>query len=301
MTTFPTKLGFMGRTGTGSMTGPHARPCSRSLTLCRFSRHSAGLKPLTPSRGIVARGPSGPGRISQGTFRCTACVVSDASILRAIARLRILCQELRLASDAATLELHARAIGLSRLDVRRGKRYVGWPDLQRLRADEVRARRDGKGDRLAASANPSPRHQPPCDATSEGEANMAGLKKIVGVTLAVVLVTALVVYVLRPSATPTTTSTAEPGTPTVQPPPTDQGTCRDQGHGHHDSECDNATGSGHDSDRDNDTDDHDGASGHSDDNETNDHEGHDGESDQNAAGHNGDGHDSDQNLGDDNS
>src|SRR5881397_1860427 len=69
MTTFPTKLGFMGRTGTGSMTGPHARPCSRSLTLCRFSRHSAGLKPLTPSRGIVARGPSGPGRISQGTVR----------------------------------------------------------------------------------------------------------------------------------------------------------------------------------------------------------------------------------------
>src|SRR5436309_2048758 len=165
MTTFPTKLGFMGRTGTGSMTGPHARPCSRSLTLCRFSRHSAGLKPLTPSRGIVA----------------------------------------------------------------------------------------------------------------------------------VVLVTALVVYVLRPSATPTTTSTAEPGTPTVQPPPTDQGTCRDQGHGHHDNECDNATGSGHDSDRDNDIDDHDGASGHSDDNETNDHEGHDGESDQNA------GHDSDQDLGDDDS
>ena len=130
---------------------------------------------------------------------------------------------------------------------------------------------------------------------------MAGLKKIVGVTLAVVLVTALVVYVLRPPAMPTTTSTAEPGTPTVQPPPTDQGTCRDQGHGHHDSECDNATGSGHDSDRDNDIDDHDGASGHSDDNETNDHEGHDGESDQNAAGHNGDGHDSDQDLGDDDS
>jgi len=130
---------------------------------------------------------------------------------------------------------------------------------------------------------------------------MAGLKKIVGVTLAVVLVTALVVYVLRPPAMPTTTSTAEPGTPTVQPPPTDQGTCRDQGHGHHDSECDNATGSGHDSDRDNDTDDHDGASGHSDDNERNDHEGHDGESDQNEAGHIGDGHDSDEDLGDDDS
>ena len=41
---------------------------------------------------------------------------------------------------------------------------------------------------------------------------MAGLKKIVGVTLAVVLATALVAYMLRPSATPTTTSTsARPG------------------------------------------------------------------------------------------
>ncbi len=127
---------------------------------------------------------------------------------------------------------------------------------------------------------------------------MAGLKKIVGVTLAIVLVTALVVYVLRPSATPTTTSTvAEPGTPTVQPPPTDQGTCREQGH--HDGECGNATGSGHDSDRDNDTDDHNGTSGHSDDNETSDHEGQDWESDQNEAGHNGDGHDSDPEHGDD--
>src|SRR3989454_5807554 len=301
MTTFPTKLGFMGRTGTGSMTGPHARPCNRSKTSCRFSRHVAGLKPLPPRGGSwrgVRAAPAVFLREPSGVRRVLFLTCVDSSRDHAPSNP---CQGWRLASDAGTLELHARAIGLSRLDLRRGKRYVGWPDLPRLRADEVRARRDGKGDRLAASANPSPRHQPPCDATSEGEADMAGLKKIVGVTLAVVLVTALVVYVLRPSATPTTTSTAEPGTPTVQPPPTDQGTCRDQGHGHHDSECDNATGSGHDSDRDNDTDDHDGASGHSDDNETNDHEGHDGESDQNAAGHNGDGHDSDQNLGDDDS
>ena len=105
---------------------------------------------------------------------------------------------------------------------------------------------------------------------------MAGLKKIVGVTLAVVLVTALVVYALRPSATPTTTSTAEPGTPTVQPPPTNQGTCPDEDDGHHDTDCDNATGSGDDSDQDDETDDHDGTSGHSDDDETNDHESHDG-------------------------
>src|SRR2546427_12489543 len=40
---------------------------------------------------------------------------------------------------------------------------------------------------------------------------MARLKKLVGLTLAVVLATALVAYMLRPSATPTTTSnTTEP-------------------------------------------------------------------------------------------
>src|SRR5207244_12684704 len=53
-------------------TGPLAPPSSRSQILCRFSRHVAGLKPFTPSRGIVARGPNGPGRISQGTFRWAA-------------------------------------------------------------------------------------------------------------------------------------------------------------------------------------------------------------------------------------
>src|SRR5207245_9424896 len=71
-TTSPTKLGSTGRTGTGSTTGPRAPPSSRSQILCRFSRHVAGLKPFTPSRGIVARGPNGPGRISQGTFRWAA-------------------------------------------------------------------------------------------------------------------------------------------------------------------------------------------------------------------------------------
>ena len=111
---------------------------------------------------------------------------------------------------------------------------------------------------------------------------MAGLKKIVGVTLAVVLATALVAYMLRPSATPTTTSTAQPGNPTVQPPPTDQGTCRDRSTGLHETGCDNETGEGHDSDHDNETGDHEGTGGHSDDNEADDHDGHDWESDDSA-------------------
>lgn len=85
---------------------------------------------------------------------------------------------------------------------------------------------------------------------------MAGLKKLVGVTVAAVVIAALVVYVLRPAATPDTSSAVVnvPGgnprtgdgnghhggtgtTPVVQPPTDDHGNCTDHDHGH-----DNDTG-----------------------------------------------------------
>src|SRR2546425_246455 len=59
-TTFRTKLGSMGRTGTGSTTGPHALPCSRSKTLCRFSRHVAGTQTLSPLAGDRGAGSQRP-------------------------------------------------------------------------------------------------------------------------------------------------------------------------------------------------------------------------------------------------
>ena len=108
---------------------------------------------------------------------------------------------------------------------------------------------------------------------------MAGLKRLVGVTLAVVLVTAWVVYVLRPSATTTTSVVNEPGTPTVLPPG-DLGACRDQPHGLYPAGCHPSsatdTGSGG-SGKDNETDDH---------NETGDHHSDDGDHD----GNDNDGH-----------
>src|SRR2546425_7614449 len=65
--------------------------------------------------------------------------------------------------------------------------------------------KDGTDDRTAVlrDADPSPRHQPPCDATYKrrGE-HMARLKRLVGITLAVVIAAALVIYVLRPTASP---------------------------------------------------------------------------------------------------
>jgi len=91
---------------------------------------------------------------------------------------------------------------------------------------------------------------------------MAGLKRLVGVTLAVILVTALVVYVLRPSATTTPSVVNEPGTPTVQPPPGDQGTCRDQPHGLYPAACHPSSGTGSGSGSGNDTEDDHGTGDH---------------------------------------
>lgn len=90
---------------------------------------------------------------------------------------------------------------------------------------------------------------------------MAGLKRLVGVTLAIVIATALVIYVLRPAASPGTSNVvvSDPDATTGHPrgghnlpprgdqsqPPSDDGTCaNDHGHGHghghgngHDKDC----------------------------------------------------------------
>ena len=125
---------------------------------------------------------------------------------------------------------------------------------------------------------------------------MAGLKRLVGVTLVVILVTALVVYVLRPSATTTPSVVNEPGTPTVQPPPGDLGTCRDQPHGLYPAAChpSSGTGSGSGSGSGNDTDDDHGTGDH--------HSGHGHDKDKDHGhghewGESGD-HDDDNNHGD---
>lgn len=99
-----------------------------------------------------------------------------------------------------------------------------------------------------------------------------GLKKLVGVTLAVVLAAALAIYVLRPTAQPSTSSVVNPpGTDTGTDPPacTDNGQGKANGHDKdaesakdkdrgkgHGQEKDNGSakdrGHGHDSDRDGD-------------------------------------------------
>jgi len=107
---------------------------------------------------------------------------------------------------------------------------------------------------------------------------MAGLKRIVGVTLAVVLVAALVVFVLRPSANTTTSTAPNPGTPTTQPPP---GTCSQDIRSHQKDECGtNGGGQGSDPNGTGDSDDHEG----SDDG----HDGSDGNHDANETGDQGD-------------
>jgi len=110
---------------------------------------------------------------------------------------------------------------------------------------------------------------------------MAGLKRIVGVTLAVVLVAALVVFVLRPSANTTTSTVQQPGTPTDQPTP---GTCSDLSRGHQQGECGTSNGTGQGSD--NDTDDHNANDDHSDSHDGND--GSDGDHDANDQDGHGD-------------
>jgi hypothetical protein len=173
-----------------------------------------------------------------------------------------------------------------------------------LRADWLRAQEGmGKGDRSAAhlGADLFSRHPPPCDATDgRRREHMTRLRKIVGLTLAVVLATALVAYLLRPSASPTTTSI-------VTQPPTDQ-TCPTRYHGHNALSCGSTTGTtnsggGHGSNGDNETDDHDNHGGHSDgDHDWNDHDGdghgHSGHGDHDGEGRHGEGSgDSDRERG----
>jgi hypothetical protein len=110
---------------------------------------------------------------------------------------------------------------------------------------------------------------------------MAGLKRIVGVTLAVVLVAALVVFVLRPSANTTTSTAPQPGAPTDQPTP---GVCSDLSRGHQQGECGTWNGTGQGSD--NDTDDHNANDDHSDSHDGND--GSDGDHDANDQDGHGD-------------
>src|SRR2546430_16155291 len=103
---------------------------------------------------------------------------------------------------------------------------------------------------------------------------MTRLKTIVGLTLAVVLATALVAYMLRPSAAPTTSST------TTTKPPTDT-TCGEHARGMKELTCGLPTGTtnggGQGLNGDHDTDDHD------------DHGNHGGDSDDHAGAHGGQG------------
>src|SRR5947207_15769600 len=102
-----------------------------------------------------------------------------------------------------------------------------------------RAHRKGRDRRpLGCSPrnHPSPPHRPQGDVTDgRRREHMASLKKIVGLTLAVVLATALVAYMLRPSAAPTTSST------TTTKPPTDT-TCGEQTRGMKELTCGLPTG-----------------------------------------------------------
>src|SRR5437667_3543239 len=146
----------------------------------------------------------------------------------------------------------ARGEELSTRTVRREKSYLERRVLSTAACGrDAREGKDGTGDRTAVTrgANPSPRHQSPCDATDKrrGE-HMARLKRLVGITLAVVIAAALVIYVLRPTASPGSSSLVgnDPGSTTGHPkgdhnkppagghsqPPTDEGTCASSGHGH---------------------------------------------------------------------
>src|SRR5437879_1060837 len=214
-----------------------------------------GTKPLPPSRGIVARGRSGPRRSFPGHRMCghfrlrtTVDLAREiphdrprTSFVNVIPRIR---RPIRRSPRARAGELSTRA-------VRREKNYLERPVLSTTACGwDARAGKDGTGDRTAVTrdADPSPRHQPPCDATDKrrGE-HMARLKRLVGITLAVVIAAALVIYVLRPTASPGPSSLVgnDPGTTTGHPkgdhnkppagghsqPPTDEGTCAGSGHG----------------------------------------------------------------------
>src|SRR5207253_6227011 len=163
------------------------------------------------------------------------------------------------------------------------------------------ARRKGwEGGPLGGSPrnDPSPRHRPLCDATDgRRREHMARLKKIVGLTLAVVLATALVAYMLRPSAAPTTSST------TTTKPPTDT-TCGEHTRGMKEPTCGLPTGptngGGQGSNGDHDTDDHDDHGNHGGDSDDHDggHGGHGDGGDHDSEGHGEHGGASDRGLGD---
>jgi len=81
-----------------------------------------------------------------------------------------------------------------------------------------------------------------------------GLKKLVGVTLAVVLVAALAIYVLRPATPPSTSSVVNPPGTDANPDPQCPADARSQGKGHgHEKDkesakdkAENGKGHGHD-------------------------------------------------------
>src|SRR5881396_1953579 len=91
-----------------------------------------------------------------------------------------------------------------------------------LRADGMRARWDGKGDRLAASWKTilSPRHRDLRDTTREGEKerrNMIRRKTAVAVLIAVIVGAAFAAYTFRPKATNSSVAVNEPNTDTGNP------------------------------------------------------------------------------------
>src|SRR2546425_967689 len=248
-TTSPNRLGPMGRTGTGSTTGPRAAS-RQSRPSSPFSRPVAGQTP-SPPRGGWGGGVGGaprrsfPGHRMCGHFRIRTTVDlareiphdrPRTSFVNVIPRIR---RPIRRSPRACAGELSTRA-------VRREKNYLERPVLSTTACGwDARAGKDGTGDRTAVTrdADPSPRHQPPCDATDKrrGE-HMARLKRLVGITLAVVIAAALVIYVLRPTASPGPSSLVgnDPGTTTGHPkgdhnrppagghsqPPTDEGAGR---------------------------------------------------------------------------
>src|SRR5256712_3935302 len=122
-----------------------------------------------------------------------------------------------------TDDRHARARGLCKVSVSDAKRVIydaraSWG----LRADGMRARWDGKGDRHAGSRTTilSPRHRDLRDTIREGEKerrNMIRRKTAVAVLIAVIAGAAFAAYTLRPKATNSSVAVNEPHTDTGNP------------------------------------------------------------------------------------
>jgi len=126
-------------------------------------------------------------------------------------------------SGGQTDDRHARARGLCQVSVSDAKRVIydaraSWG----LRADGMRARWDGKGDRHAGSRTTilSPRHRDLRDTIREGEKerrNMIRRKTAVAVLIAVIVGAAFAAYTLRPKATNSSVAVNEPNTDTGNP------------------------------------------------------------------------------------